>query len=248
MIDHKLPKGWKDLQHKVAEIFSDIGCKTETDKKIQTVRGTVNVDVFSTDESQSPSIVYLCECKHWEKRIPKTIVHSFRTVVQDFGANFGIIISKKGFQKGAYEAAKNTNIKLVGWFDFQDMFEEKWLPAISQKVYNECETFIDYTEPIITTFIAKKFEQLGEDRNRIQKFQKLRKKYMTIGFLIVALRFGNSFVDIKQKFPLVLEAPSEEQNESKRTKLRSLREYVDYLVLWAKEGLREFNELFGESV
>ena len=135
MIDHRLPNDWKDLQEKVAQILSDIGYETEIEKDIPTARGKVNVDVFAVDKSQSPNVCYICECKYWENKIPQTVVHSFRTVVQDYGANFGIIISKNGFQEGSYEAVNKTNISLVDWFGFQKMFEAKWLPAISERVY-----------------------------------------------------------------------------------------------------------------
>jgi hypothetical protein len=31
------PQIWQDLQEKVAQIFTDIGCETEVEKQIQTV-------------------------------------------------------------------------------------------------------------------------------------------------------------------------------------------------------------------
>jgi restriction system protein len=145
MIDHELPKDWRDLQKKVAEILADIGFKTEIEKELITARGKTEVDVFAIDESQLPPATYLCECKHWESKIPQTIVHSFRTIVQDYGANFGLIISKRGFQSGAYDAVKNTNIKLVNWYEFQDIFEDKWFPAITDRLYNDFERLVTYT-------------------------------------------------------------------------------------------------------
>ncbi|QUS54071.1 hypothetical protein [Pseudovibrio brasiliensis] len=44
----------------------------------------------------------------------------------DFGANVGYIISKAGFQSGAFEASELTNIKLMTWKEFQLEFEEQW--------------------------------------------------------------------------------------------------------------------------
>lgn len=231
MIDHKLPKNWEDLQQKVAEIFVEIGYKTEIGKDIETVRGTINIDVFSVDENQSPNIVYLCECKHWERRVPKTIVQAFRTVVQDFGANFGIIISKRGFQKGAYDAARNTNINLVDWFGFQEMFEEKWLPAIAEKLYNKFQVLIDYTEPLIPTKI----------------FKKLRDKYTEIGMAILHFHFGHLYDNPRKwKFPLTVQVPKEE-NRLEIIELHCFREYINFLNYWSEKALKEFNELFDES-
>ena len=207
-------------------------------------RGTVKVDVFSVDKSQSPNIVYLCECKHWGNRIPKTIVHSFRTVVQDFGANYGIIISKEGFQRGAFEAARNTNVRLVNWFGFHDMFEEKWLPVISEKLYNEFQVLTDYTEPLVPRSVDRKLNQLGKES--IDKFLKLRRKYMGIRFSILYLYIGRLYLKTEGriKFPRVLPVPTE-KNVSKTTKIHSLIEYINYLAFWGKEGLKEFERLLG---
>lgn len=247
LIDHRLPKGWKDLQNKVAEILTEIGFKTEIEKDINTVRGIVNIDVFSVDESQSPSIIYLCECKHWEKLVPKTIVHSFRTVVSDYGANFGIIISKKGFQKGAFKAAKYTNIELVDWFDFQDMFIEKWFPAISHNIYNKYEALTDYTEPLISSSLIKKLDQF--DKEKVEKFHKLRRKYLIIGAALLNLGFGR-ILQTKQKleFPRVLYIPTEKQNKFKQETFYSLRDYTNCLISYCKIGLKEFDELFRSDV
>ncbi len=243
MIDHQLPKLWKELQQKVAEIFEEIGYKTEIEKEIKTVRGQVKVDVFSVDETQTPDIVYICECKHWERLIPKTIVHAFRTVVQDFGANLGIIISKKGFQRGAHEAARNTNIKLVDWFGFQEMFEEKWLSAISETVYNKFQALIDYTEPLVPNYIDRRIDQLGKEKT-IPKFLKLRRKYTIIGMMILHIKFGRFYEkpEDRIKFPRALPVPID-RNVTKTTEIHSFREYINYLMFWGKKGLEEFGKL-----
>lgn len=247
MIDYELPKNWKDLQNKVAEILDDIGFKTEVDKKIETVRGTVKVDVFSVDETQSPTVKYLCECKHWDSKIPQTIVHAFRTVVQDYGANFGIIISKIGFQSGAYTTAQNTNIKLVNWYEFQDIFEDKWFPAISDRLYNDFERLVTYTEPLIPTSICKKLDKMNKEE--VDVFKNLCNKYSLIATTILHFKYGRFGEDIwkRFKFPFDIPVPSDDPNKEKTVKIHSLREYIDFLTFWGKEGLREFNALFKEN-
>jgi hypothetical protein len=66
------------------------------------------------------------ECKNWRVNIPKEVVHAFRTVVQEAGANRGYVISRVGFQHGAGEAAKSTNIELVTFAEFQSVYFPKW--------------------------------------------------------------------------------------------------------------------------
>jgi hypothetical protein len=46
---------------------------------------------------------------------------------KDFGAHHGLIISKNNFQSGAREATKNTNIKLLTWYEFLNLFEKRWI-------------------------------------------------------------------------------------------------------------------------
>src|SRR4051794_16957058 len=109
------PKDWSGLQDRVAQVFNEIGCLVEVEKDIVTTRGSVNVDVYIQDTTKVPNLVYLCECKYWESHVPKSVVHSFRTVVADYGAHVAFLISKRGFQSGAFEAAANSNIMLLTW-------------------------------------------------------------------------------------------------------------------------------------
>lgn len=106
-------KDWQDLQEKVAKIFFDQDFEVEIEKDFKTVREIVNVDVFAKSTGSVTTEYYLCECKFWEKPIAKTTVHAFRTVVSDFGTNSGYIISKEGFQKGAYTAAGKLGIQQI---------------------------------------------------------------------------------------------------------------------------------------
>jgi hypothetical protein len=92
---------------------------TEVNRTIKTVRGTVNVDVYAEDVTQTPSAVCLCECKHWSTAVSKDVVHAFRTVVSDFGASWGFLISSGGFQSGAIEAATYSNVRLQTWEEFE---------------------------------------------------------------------------------------------------------------------------------
>src|SRR5690554_488282 len=100
MIESKLPETWEDLQNKVALILMECGFEAETPKIIETVRGKVEIDVFAIDNSVKPNTTYLCECKYWKNPIPQTVIHAFRTVISDYGANWGLIISSNGFQSG----------------------------------------------------------------------------------------------------------------------------------------------------
>lgn len=96
------PRDWQELQVLVADIFDTIGYQTEIGKVIATVRGAKEIDVYALDERKNPKLVLLCECKYWKNPVKQEIVHAFRTIIQDFGANLGFIIARNGFQSGAY--------------------------------------------------------------------------------------------------------------------------------------------------
>jgi hypothetical protein len=125
----------------------------------------VDVDVVAHDRTVSPPILYLVECKHWSKAVPRTVVHAFRTVVQDSGAHVGLIVSRSGFQSGAGSAAESANISLVTWNEFQLLFVERWkagryaqLQPLLEKVFE----FYDYFSAPIGNAIAGSRVRLDE--------------------------------------------------------------------------------------
>lgn len=59
-------------------------------------------------------MVWLVEAKFWKTKVSKAHVLAFRTIVEEIGADRGFMVSSEGFQRGAVQAAKNTNVKLKG--------------------------------------------------------------------------------------------------------------------------------------
>jgi hypothetical protein len=84
VFDHE-PAGWRELQDRVAQLFSEIGCEVKVAEKVKLVRGEKEIDVAVRDPHTTPVSVYLCECKFWRKPVPQEVIHSFRTVVSDSG-------------------------------------------------------------------------------------------------------------------------------------------------------------------
>jgi restriction system protein len=109
MITSETPGDWKELQEDAASILRECGFKVEVEKKVTTVRGEVEIDVYAEETVKGRKYTILCECKHWASRVPQSVIHSFRTTVADIGANVGYVISTSGFQAGAYAASELTN-------------------------------------------------------------------------------------------------------------------------------------------
>ncbi|WP_339192371.1 restriction endonuclease [Paenibacillus sp. FSL E2-0230] len=165
---------WKDLQRKVAQIFTDINCNARIEESIELIRGEANIDVLVEDTNMSPKLVYLCECKYWDAHIPKHVIHAFRTVVSDSGAHCGYIISKKGFQSGAYDSAIKSNIFLFSWDEFVETYEDRWLNSMIKNLDAIGKPLRDYCNPMSDFYISG-LNRLDEDNKK--KFEKLCSQY-----------------------------------------------------------------------
>ena len=96
----KLPDSWQALQTEVGRILSECGFAVEVEKKIQSARGIVELDVYAEETVRGRKYAIACECKCWKSRIPQTVVHGFRTVVQEIRANIGLSSPWKAFNPG----------------------------------------------------------------------------------------------------------------------------------------------------
>lgn len=182
MITRNAPDSWQSLQVEVGRMLSECGFAFEVEKKIQTARGTVELDVYAEETVRGRKYVITCECKYWKSRIPQSVVHGFRTVVQDIGANIGYIISMEGFQSGAVTASDLTNLSLVTWQEFQSLFEDSWLEAhFTEVIGNKLCGLMTYAEPILPSWFDR---MTDEDQDA---FLSLKEKYDLFGILMQSL-------------------------------------------------------------
>lgn len=180
MITDCIPKNWKSLQDEVATILKECNFNVETEKVISSIRSNIEIDVFAKEEIEGREYSILCECKYWDTNIPQHVIHSFRTVLNDIGANIGYIISKKSFQKAAYDAVKSTNIKLCSYSDFLSEFETTWLKRyFTEEVTNKLGPLFSYAEPLLPEWFPKMSE---DDQN---EFIKLKEKYNIFSITLV---------------------------------------------------------------
>jgi restriction system protein len=148
MITSETPRDWRALQQEVASILQQCGFEVDVEKKVRTVRGEVEIDVYAEETVTGRKYVILCECKHWASRVPQSVVHSFRTTVADIGANVGYVVSTNGFQAGAYAASELTNVRLTNWQEFQAAFRESWLEEHFLKTLTKrLDSLIEYPSP-----------------------------------------------------------------------------------------------------
>lgn len=106
------PENWKEMEKSVAQILSASGMDAEIQKTINLARGAVTVDVYAQPKKSLYGPI-ICECKYWNTAVPQEKVFAFSRVVGDSGASLGLLISRFGFQEGAINAARYSNIKLL---------------------------------------------------------------------------------------------------------------------------------------
>jgi restriction system protein len=175
-----IPATWQQLQNDVGAIWRECGFAVEVESKKATVRGTVSLDIFAEEEIAGRKYSYACECKYWKAAIPQTVVHSFRTVIGDLGINQGYIVSTSGFQRGAYEAADRSNVKLLTWQEWQSEFCRTWIQNhMVPTVTEELDDLFSYTEPLVPSWFMS---VVGQDRTELRA---LRDRHFTLGMLMM---------------------------------------------------------------
>ena len=103
---------WRDYQEAVAGVFRRLGCSAEVDKTVTGARGPHNIDVYVTFKKFGQECRWIIECKQLSRPADKSVVQTLQSIVQNIGADRGLIFSESGFQSGAYTASQNTNILL----------------------------------------------------------------------------------------------------------------------------------------
>lgn len=188
-IEENEPDTWHDLEVGVARILNEAGLHAEQGKALETARGSANVDVVASDDSINPPVLTIFECKHWKRPVPQTVVHSFRTIVIDSGANAGLIVSRHGFQSGAEDAAKFSNIRLVNWNDFEKLYADRWINNYMRKqISSALDPLLEYTEPI-NGRISRKASTLS--RPRREELSRLQREYANATFLLIIMFIDN---------------------------------------------------------
>lgn len=110
---------WYKFQEDICEHFINLGASAKTNVRVEGVRGFSDIDVLVESKYLGTDFKWLVEAKHWKSNVTKEIIHAFFTVLQNTGADRGFIISKNGFQSGAIEATKHTNISLYTFEEFK---------------------------------------------------------------------------------------------------------------------------------
>lgn len=235
LIEREPGENWRQLQDRVAVILSECGMASEVAKTLRVARGSVEVDVYAEDPTTRPRGVFLCECKRWRSRVPQAEVQAFRTIIGDAGAHFGLFISAEGFQAGAFEVVRHTNIHLLNWAEFQELFAERWCTVhFAPTVRDECGRLASYAE--MPGNDAPIRHAQGDSIEEAEAVGLMVNAYWSPPFMNFGMGNGDeSIVDEiwREREPFVRFLPRSV------VEVTSLRELLDALVVFAREWERQ---------
>jgi Restriction endonuclease len=182
LITNQDPASWQELEESVCAILAECGMRARRQVKLDFPRGGATVDVMAEESVNGIVSRTICECKNWKTKISQDVVHSFRTVMQESGAHRGYIISKVGFQSGAVDAARATNIELVTFAEFQDKYFDKWYDVRVWEIEREVGALNTYYEPFGIPGMSRL-----EDQREKDAYYALWRRWRFLGFLLVEL-------------------------------------------------------------
>lgn len=239
LITARVPESWEQLEELVAAILTECGMQAKRQVTLNLPRGNVDVDVFS--EERVDGIVHrtICECKFWKANVPKEIVHAFRTVMQETGANRGYIISRAGFQSGAYDAAQATNIELVTFAEFQERYFDKWYRYRVWAVERRIGNFNTYYEPLGPPGWAK-----IESEDERKAYEAVLDKYLFAGMALIPFSPYMGVLGTYRPPPLPFNFTQiEERGVSVPADIKVAGGYREFLSLLEEYALRGLPEL-----
>lgn len=116
---------WRQYQVQAAELFRSIGCQVEFEQTIAGARGNHEIDVWVTRKIYGLEHRWIVEYKYWRRKVAKQHVVTLKGVVDDVGADRGILLSSSGFQSGAISMAERSNITLSSLEEMHEAIREE---------------------------------------------------------------------------------------------------------------------------
>jgi hypothetical protein len=121
---------WITYQKDASQFFANLGLSTALEESVSGVRGKHKIDVLVTGKVHGLQIRWIVECKHWTSNVTKEKVLALLAIVQDIGADKGILLSEVGFQSGAIRVSKNTNLLLTSLADLREEIKDTFAETV----------------------------------------------------------------------------------------------------------------------
>jgi hypothetical protein len=158
--------------------------------------------------------------------------------MQETGANRGYVISTEGFQQGAIDAAAFTNIELVTFAQFHEIYFEKWFKARLWAIERDIGDFNTYYEPLG----KPGYRELKDDSERAA-YDEVWDKYIFAGFMLIKFSPYSRMIGDDRVPPLPFDIAKLQERAAwvpdDIKEARGYRECLSLLQGYAKEGLKE---------
>lgn len=125
---------WRQYQEETAEFFRNLGCEADVEEKVSGSRADHKIDVWVRFKKFGLETKWVVECKHWNSSVTKEKVLVLRSVVEDVGADRGILISAGGYQRGAIRAAEKTNVTLTDRDGLKEFAQDDLLASVLHRI------------------------------------------------------------------------------------------------------------------
>jgi hypothetical protein len=125
---------WQKLQEETAEFFRSLRCETQIEAKVIGARAEHKIDVWVRFRKFGLETEWVIECKDWNSAIPKEKVLALKSLVEDVGADRGVLISAAGFQSGAVRASEKTNITLTDLAGLKETAHEDLIASVLYRI------------------------------------------------------------------------------------------------------------------
>jgi hypothetical protein len=129
-----LAQSWKEYQSQAAELFRELGCDANVEQNVRGARAEHVVDVWVRFKKFGLETSWVVECKCWKSAVTKEKVLALKSIVEDVGADRGLLLSKSGFQAGAIRAAESTNITLTDLDDLKSSVQRDLFESLLQRI------------------------------------------------------------------------------------------------------------------
>lgn len=230
------------MQEKTAKIFKDLGCKTKVDKYIRGAKTRHKIDVWAIFDFGGIKYRIDIECKYWNTKVKKEQVSTLIGILADLGAEKGIIVSKRGFQKGAHRLAAYTNIDLL---TFPELIEKSRTNIEYFKIHNTLNRIKTLRRPFFRFYIAMK-----EEAGKKDLFWYPSEKGSSLLAALSTLRGKLEDIDLR-KFPtahihLFLSQKDKEIWKPVSNREEYLNAIIDNLTIIEKEYEEYKKEIFSE--
>lgn len=141
----KKGKEFEELIAAVEEAVHDLpGVQVYHNVKLPTnYGGKRQIDILIEEERGRFKYKTIIECKNTNSKISVNTVGAFKELLESVGAHQGIIVSSSGFQKGALESAKQSNIYLYQLSQISEL--EHHLKKARFNIYELSHTSKDFT-------------------------------------------------------------------------------------------------------